>query len=114
MDDDPNSMSKCHYTPEGAGKVGISEGCLIGRAVPKAIAIIMEEYGSSVYTKTQFLNLPESMRNMGQEFLETCQCLHDFGDRWEKIGLSERGKEHLEEIISEFELSQSSFQDYLN
>lgn len=66
-----DESGNCKYTPSPT-----SEGCAIGRLLPKDIAETLP-YDAGVYDSRVWDSLPEWLKAMGQEFLKDLQILHD-------------------------------------
>lgn len=91
-----------------------SEGCAIGRFMPKDKSY--RDYCDSYGSITEILNiewlverLPEWMRKMDLQFLSDIQKLHDspLYEYWNAKGLTKDGKEYVNYIIVEYELNMS-------
>lgn len=81
-----------------------SKGCVIGRYLPNDLAIKLDsmDYDSSVGNNEVFNQLPKELQNLGQDFLERMQFLHDDPENWENWGLSENGDCAVEYIKKVF------------
>jgi hypothetical protein len=89
----------CEYAPETLGKQATSEGCAIGRKLPREIALELDELqAGSVCDHLTWNRLPEELTSLGQEFLQAVQTLHDISDYWTAIGLSTKGKNLVQRI----------------
>lgn len=94
---------RCVYTPTET-----SPGCAIGRHLDRDCVIIRENLIGSIGTFLQSYNAylvnstPLWMREMGSEFLQSCQTLHDEESFWDENGLSEAGKVRFNQILEEF------------
>lgn len=85
----------CTYSPEAAGKVGISEGCAIGRMMTPENKLLADfECGKpilSIYNRLeQNKMLPDWMLEFEPEFLSNIQSLHDQDCYWNFNGISKR------------------------
>lgn len=101
--DDPSRRSistnladpTCMYRGPGGRK------CIIGQFIPD------EQY----YTGLECLQvwqwevldvLPQEIVSLGSDFLREVQNLHDGSMYWNKTGLTETGREYLNQIIKEY------------
>jgi hypothetical protein len=82
-------LGVCKYPP-----VGESEGCAVGRLVPREIADKLDERGSSISDEVQFNLLPEWMKEMGHQFWYKLQRMHDDGL------LAKQDSAEVEKIVS--------------
>jgi hypothetical protein len=70
-----NEDGSCCYAPVGDSK---SEGCAIGRHLPRALAKKLDAYFvGTVYNSELWNMLPRELQSLGQEFLRDIQNLHD-------------------------------------
>lgn len=93
----------CKYSPLQTGKVGISDGCAIGRFMtPEAKEAAWGAVGTVYNTNINLL--PDFMQEMDVKFLGAVQSLHDDPDCWEEGGLTERGQEYVNSIKRTFKL----------
>lgn len=110
----------CFYSSTNVGNSDISEGCAIGRHLePELRKKIDEQFSlsdilpagesSSVRNDVIFNQLPEWMKELGQDFLVKCQRLHDLSTYWDESGLSPEGKSQLFKIIELFKLDKNKF-----
>jgi hypothetical protein len=84
-----------------------SPGCAIGQFLTKEAAAKLDgnspTYGmnvQAVLTKDELKDcIPGWMEEMGSDFLNACQRLHDSPDNWDDNGLSARGEQWFEEYI---------------
>lgn len=85
-------------------------GCAIGRLIPdKELCQRLDalaKYGSSVVTDIYKL-LPENLQEYPIDFLSQLQKLHDKEFNWVATGISEVGKQKVEEIKVQFELTEN-------
>ena len=95
----------CLYSPINACNNN-SEGCAIGRHLTPKLQLLLDktENNSSVGNGKVFKKLPKWMRELGQDFLSDMQELHDEEYNWDEGGLTELGKERVQEIKSEYNL----------
>ena len=105
----------CRYHPSTVGHTN-SEGCAIGRHLPKELALKFDSYD---YTGVEdvFDELPENLQLLGEEFLESIQNFHDSSTNWNTTdgeGLTEIGKGRLSQLIKYYALEENLFADYLN
>jgi hypothetical protein len=88
------------------GRCCYSAGCAIGRHIPdKELCKEMDEYGDTIIIMSNYLynKLPESLKELGQSYLDQVQDLHDDDRSWDKNGLTDHGKMSVNKIC-----------DYLN
>jgi hypothetical protein len=106
----------CTYSPAKVSKVGISQGCAIGRHLTPELQEELDERGgySGVSNPDIFPRLPDNLKELGQNFLYNCQSLHDCDDYWEENSLNEAGKEAVNHIITTHNLDESLFKKYLS
>lgn len=89
------SGGKCKYA-------GV--GCAIGRKIKnKRLCAILDGKSDSGIA-TVFSKIPKSLRELGIDFLGMVQELHDDEKNWTATGLSEIGKENVNEIRAQFKL----------
>ena len=91
--------ANCIYSPHGK-----SQGCAIGRLIPKALANSfdsrtesIEEFGTPI-VKDIFNELPTQLQELGINYLTNLQILHDSPFHWNEEGLTDRGEEFVEEF----------------
>ena len=95
----------CFYSPSNVNKVGISEGCAVGRLIKgEKLKKELDKIGGSVSSDIIFNKLPEEVKAYGQDFLIDLQILHDANGYWNEKGLTEMGEEKVEEIKRKFAL----------
>lgn len=108
------SKKGCYYSPITVNKVGISEGCAIGRHLDKDFALEIDKMdsdenflGDSGITSVMYIMLkddenkskfPDWMLTMNQDFLTEIQALHDDNLYWDKNGLTQEGFEYVKQI----------------
>ncbi len=97
----------CQYSPSEASK-----GCAIGRHIEDKTLCVTLDNGvgehsaaKSVNSEIVFKLLPESLQQLGQDFLIHMQKLHDNPLNWIETGLTNYGLETVKEIKSIFGLS---------
>ena len=97
---------RCAYSPIKLGLEGTSEGCAIGRKIPAELAEELDaEIGGSAVGNTDIFNrLPEELKILTIQFLEVIQYLHDSNGSWDDKGLTQLGKEKVEQIKKDFQL----------
>jgi len=101
----------CKYSPKTVNKVGLSEGCAIGRKLPPNVQVLLDSssYGSIDCIKrddpVKYDKLPEWMKEFPILFLEAVQRLHDNAAFWTDTGLSESGIAKVNEIKQRFNLN---------
>ena len=89
----------CMYSPAHAG----TEGCAIGRKVAdkNLCRTFDEQYCNSAVSATSvFTQLPPELQELGVDFLDEVQLLHDETYYWCEGGLNASGREVLGAIIS--------------
>lgn len=95
----------CYYSPKNADKIGISEGCAIGRHLKDSLKEKLDDTEESgVNTTVIFNKLPKKLRQLGQDFLTDIQILHDLQVYWNSKGLTKAGKEYYKAIKQKYEL----------
>jgi hypothetical protein len=111
----PNEIGRCRYTPEALGKtLEQSEGCAIGRKIPRELAIEFDAKNySGVFEGKVFCLLPEELQTLGRDFLTSIQQLHDDEFYWTPKSLSRFGVMKLRDIIDYYKLEANKFQKYL-
>ena len=97
---------RCAYSPIKLGLEDTSEGCAIGRKITAELAEEFDaEIGdSSVSNRYIFDRLPEELKELTVQFLEVIQYLHDSDNSWDGKGLTQIGKERVEQIKRDFKL----------
>lgn len=91
---------RCQYTP-----TEFSEGCAIGRRLPLDLCTQLDLGTKGLYGVNNdivFERLPKWMKELGQDFLTSCQQLHDGRDNWRNDGLHPIGELKLDNIKSRF------------
>jgi hypothetical protein len=114
--DSANLFSGCKYSPFNVGKVGVSEGCAIGRHMtPKnqKLADGCKNANIGYIFKTNPKLIPSKLRSLGVEFLTRVQRLHDSDENWCKDGISRKGAIYVKSMVNEFNLSPDKFRKYL-
>lgn len=81
--------SGCYYSPLRADKVGISDGCAIGRFMTEEQQRLAEGHPA---VSLPYSQIPVSLRGIGRKFLGEIQLLHDQEDYWDEDGLTVSGK----------------------
>jgi len=103
----------CYYAPESVNKVGISDGCAVGRLLKpelrrKIDGFVDKHKGSNgdsyVDADGIFNQLPKSVQLLGKDFLVSLQTLHDKPIHWLGEGLSTQGLKMVELIKEEHKL----------
>jgi hypothetical protein len=91
----------CHYYLEG------KDGCAIGRKITdKDLCRELDKMlDSSVSNIEVFESLPMELKILGMTFLKKVQLLHDIGTHWDEHGISESGKQYVNEIKEFFSLN---------
>ena len=101
--------SGCRYSPKTIKKP-TSEGCAIGRHLDGDVKrkFDVSSYGSismiARFNKDVFALAPQWMQDIDIDFLMDIQGLHDYFDYWNEAGLSQEGKEYVEQIKKRFGL----------
>lgn len=95
----------CTYAPENSDKVGISDGCAVGRLLDPELRLKLDEIFSSgggnsgVSNDHLFSMLPEKVRNLGMAFLTDLQGLHDESYNWSVgEGITVKGEDNAQAI----------------
>lgn len=104
----------CFYAPITLD----TQGCMIGRKLPLELAKRLDglkesDLGTGILNNDVFNLLPNSLKELDQEFLYQCQQLHDMNYYWNNKGLTDSGKYKIEIIIRQFKLNESKFEKYL-
>lgn len=109
----------CFYSPDTINKP-TSEGCAIGRKLDKENADSIDrdfEDGVSIQEliEDEDSRIPQYMYELGYNFLNSCQSLHDKNDNWDftNMFLSSKGQTELADMINKFDLDKSKFEKYL-
>lgn len=98
------SEGKCTYSPETLNKN--SEGCAIGRWLDEELQLELDALGIvPVQNEKVFDKLPKWMQGMGIYFLQHVQDLHDSSIYWDESGLSQLGKNKVNEMIEHYTLN---------
>lgn len=99
------SGTSCVYSPTTVGLEGKTEGCAIGRKLPKELAIKFDEIsknnddmGGVISHHSLFDLLPNELKDLGADFLTDLQQLHDLTWNWDATGLSSSGLEDVNNI----------------
>ena len=110
----------CVYSPKNAGKVGVSEGCAIGRHLTDETKELFDKYKGENIGCPDILDifksdemrhhLPIWMQKMDKYFLNRVQSLHDRTSSWDgKNGLSTTGKMRVNSIIENYKLKMERY-----
>jgi hypothetical protein len=97
------SEIKCVYS-----STNNSVGCGIGKHLTEDLAAEMDnKHPSSIFDlfDEYYTEFPDIIKYSGKQFCHQIQLLHDNEENWDKNGLSEEGKERVEEIKLMFELN---------
>jgi hypothetical protein len=116
-----SSIGGCFYSPKKAGKVGISKGCMIGYHLSASLQEKLDDLnkedmdlgGTGVEEEGIFNLLPDWMKELGQDFLEKAQSLHDKEQNWGVDEFTWMGKLQLACIIEDYKLDKEVFKDYI-
>lgn len=81
-------------------------GCAIGRLIEnKSLCEFLDTCApSTISNKNVFEKIPESLQELGIEFLRELQLLHDDSANWYIAGLNDRGLASRINIIKNFQL----------
>lgn len=83
-----------------------SDGCAIGRWLDEELKLELDALGTvPVQNEKVFDKLPKWMQGMGRCFLHDVQDLHDIDNYWNESGLSQFGKEKVNEMIEHYTLN---------
>lgn len=88
----------CAYSPKTINKVGLSNGCAIGRHLRPEVqkrfdtTSQLSTIGRIISDDENKKLLPEWMQKMNVDFLTDIQNLHDLDIYWDENGLTESGK----------------------
>lgn len=95
---------KCTYSPKTLNIN--SDGCAIGRWLDEELKLELDAIGTvPVQNEKVFDKLPEWMQGMGRCFLHDVQKLHDINNYWNESGLSQFGKNKVNEMIEHYTLN---------
>lgn len=117
---DPNKRrnykaGRCRYYPLDDNPD--TEGCAIGRHLSPENAKILDIGNcliENILEGSEKQYLPQWMLDLNTNgFLNDCQDLHDTSSNWLDIGLSEKGKMKVQDIIKVNSLNPLSFSIYL-
>lgn len=98
------SEDKCTYSPKTLNIN--SDGCAIGRWLDEELKLELDALGTvPVQNEKVFDKLPKWMQDMEKYFLHRVQDLHDMDNYWNESGLSQLGKEKVNEIIEHYNLN---------
>lgn len=105
-----NEERGCFYSPETINLPN-SEGCAIGRKLPRDLANTIDKNGeydiTSVFDDPGYFPLiPEELKCLGVDFLLLVQGLHDNNNNWSDKGLSKLGNDKVEYIKREYILNE--------
>ncbi len=117
----------CVYSPITAKKVGISDGCAIGRFIPaergaeidkKFEELVKGEVAGSGYRELlEYFpeDVPQWMKDLPLEFVYRVQNFHDQGTNFiGPSGLSPYGRIQLSRIITDCNLNSEPFKKYID
>lgn len=97
-------QNMCYYYG-GSNKHTKSDGCAIGRLIPKELAKALDkEYVNDILCSGvdyNFDRMPIEVQAYGKKFLTRLQNLHDYSIYWFKDGLSSEGHLQVENLIEE-------------
>jgi hypothetical protein len=91
-------LYNCTYS-----KTETSPGCAIGQFLPCELVEQLDGLGgSNIYAVSRYSNLyeqlPNWMREMGLDFLASCQMFHDSSTYWQESGFTQLGELELKSI----------------
>ena len=91
-------LHTCTYS-----KTETSPGCAIGQFLPCELAETLDSLGGTSICAISmdanlYTQLPNWMREMGVDFLSSCQTLHDGSTYWQENGLTQLGEFELKSI----------------
>lgn len=96
---------ECRYSPESLNIQDISEGCAVGRLLPRDLCNKLDDLDPSLSAGSFFntekypnLGIPQDILDLGKRFLVDLQSLHDTDSNWDINGLSERGNRFVNSI----------------
>jgi hypothetical protein len=92
----------CSYSPATVQKTETSEGCAIGRHLPPELQLELDEVQGTVGNLEVWLLIPAELKELGRDFLADVQLLHDTSRHWTAGGLSDSGKQYVEEIRMDY------------
>lgn len=102
LDWEKNNRNLNNRSTEGEGTVRCMYsgpiGCAVGRLIDdkELCAELDADDDGAVYEPYVFAQLPYHIKELGQDFLNDLQNLHDNSQAWNENGLSSRGKELYE------------------
>lgn len=103
---------RCYYSPISVGKVGISEGCAIGRHLTPELQLELDSFDISSVTKDYvFERLPNFLQELGKMFLFSVQSFHDQETNWTSQG---KINQNVMRIVKEYDLDKKMFREYAN
>lgn len=91
---------KCRYSAETLN-LKKSTGCAIGRKLTpkKRLQLDKQFEGKPSGVEDVFDELPKKLQELGEDFLSQLQGLHDTNNYWDEKGLTEEGKQEVENIV---------------
>ncbi len=102
-----NTSGNCFYFG-GNNEVTESEGCAIGRIMPKEFAESLDNEFKPDFihsgVRDIFSRLPKDVKEYGKSFLCDLQALHDSPSYWDKEGLTFEGGLYMEDMIEKHNL----------
>lgn len=99
----------CFYAPESVNKVGISDGCAVGRLLTPEFRIFIDSkiepgFNSYIDNENIFSLLPNDIKELGGSYLRALQGLHDSPLHWLENGISTNGLEYVEKMKIDYQL----------
>ncbi len=90
--------NECSYSAKTLNKS--SQGCAVGRLIPPKLRLEWDKkYPNKSISGIQCKEtLPENLLELGINFLNDLQSLHDQPNNWDKEGLTQRGLDRVEQI----------------
>jgi len=104
--------NNCLYYLEG------KEGCAIGRFLDKEVAQNLDRAELKIQTaiNRNVAGIPEWMNGLEAVFLQDIQLFHDLDIYWDLTNktLSNQGKQKVEKILRDYDISEEKFKNILN
>lgn len=99
LDDPKQRATQPGRVPSCRFRTNDGRSCFIGQDIPD------EKYEGkmeNMHIQDIITVLPESIQELGYDFLCTCQSLHDQEDYWIETGLSTYGQSHYDRLITNY------------
>lgn len=97
-----NDKRECYYSPEKAGLIGKTDGCAIGRKCSPELRSKLDREFENKSVDVIFSLLPNDLKELDKDFLGEVQRFHDVGIYWDKVGLSEKGRQKYNWIKEQY------------